>query len=260
LAGAFEGSTAAPRLRWLTVTLTAVMLTACGSAAAARPADSGQAASTARPSTPLATASVAPTPAPLVDPGLDLRAGPVDVPLELRIPALKIDAAMLGVGITPSNVMDTPKGPATDSVWRKAFWYRGGGTPGSASTATIAGHVDDVLGRPAVFANLKDLRAGASIVIHDLRTGLDIGYTVTGTANYTLRQTLEPAVLAEIYGAGPVAGQGPQPSADGLAHLTLITCAGNWISRSSTYDHRFAVYAVGVMPPAAVQQSPRSLY
>lgn len=166
------------------------------------------------------------------------------MPLELRIPALRIAAAVLGVGITSTNVMDTPKGSANDAVWHKAFWYRGGGIPGDAGTATIAGHVDDVLGRPAIFAHLNALRPGDPVVVHDTRTGLDISYVVTGTATYTLRQTLEPAVLSQIYGPGPVAGQGPQPSADGLSHLTLITCTGHWVNGMGTYDHRFAVFAV----------------
>ena len=84
---------------------------------------------------------------PLTDPGLDLRAGPVDVPLELRIPSLQIDAPVVGVGITAENVMDAPKGLAADPVWQKVFWYRGSGIPGDSGTATLAGHVDDVLGR-----------------------------------------------------------------------------------------------------------------
>jgi sortase (surface protein transpeptidase) len=183
-------------------------------------------------------------PTPLTAPGLDLRAGPVDVPLALQIPSLRISAPVLGVGITSNNLMDTPKGPANDPVWQKVFWYRGSGIPGAASTATIAGHVDDVLGRPAIFARLKDLRPGDAIVIRDLRTSLDIHYRVTESDTYSLRQTLDPAVLAQIYGPGPVAGLGAQPSPDGLSHLTLITCTGHWVRGSGTYDHRLVVYAV----------------
>jgi hypothetical protein len=187
-----------------------------------------------------------PLPAPLVDPGLDLRAGPVAVPLELQVPRLRISAPVLGVGLTPKNIMDTPTGSASDPVWREAFWYRGSGIPGDASTATIAGHVDDVLGRPAIFARLGELRPGDPVVVRDDRTGQDVDYVVTATATYTVRQTLDPAVLARIYGPGPVAGQGPQPSSDGLSHLTLITCTGHWINGWGTYDHRLAVYAVSV--------------
>lgn len=229
----------------LTAPLTAaIVLAACGSvqASVGRPAPhpSPAASTSAQSSDPIVV------PAPLTDPGLDLRAGPVDVPLELLIPSLRISAAVLGVGITPQNVMDTPKGSANDPVWQKAFWYRGGGIPGKESTATIAGHVDDVLGRPAIFAHLRDLRPGDTIIVRDTRTGVDVDFLVTGTATYTIRQTLDPAVLAQIYGPGPVAGQGPQPSPDGISHLTLITCTGNWVSGLGTYDHRVAVYAVSI--------------
>jgi hypothetical protein len=142
--------------------------------------------------------------------------------------------------------MDAPKGPAGDPVWQTVFWYRGGGTPGSAGTATLAAHVDDVLGRPAVFARLNDLRPGDSLAVRDTRTGLDVDFRVAETATYTLQQTLDPAVLARIYGAGPAAGQGPQPSPDGLSHLTLLTCTGHFVSGLGMFDHRLAVYAVSL--------------
>jgi sortase (surface protein transpeptidase) len=178
---------------------------------------------------------------PLTDPGLDLRAGPVDVPLELRIPSLRINAPIVGVGITAENVMDAPKGLAADPVWQKVFWYRGGGIPGDPGTATIAGHVDDVLGRPAAFARLRELRPGDLIVVHDTRSGLDVRFTVVKTATYSAQQAADPAVLAQVYGSGPVSGKGPLPAADGLAHLTLITCAGGFVNGS--YDQRLIVYA-----------------
>lgn len=180
-------------------------------------------------------------PGPLIDPALDLRAGPVDVPLELRIPSVQINAPVIGVGMTAKNVMDAPKGPAADPVWQKAFWYRGSGIPGELGTATFAGHVDDVLGRPAVFARLKELRAGDMIVVHDTRSGIDVHFTVAKTATYSDRQAANPSVLAQIYGSGPVSGKGPQPAADGLAHLTLITCSGSFVNGS--YDRRLVVYA-----------------
>jgi Sortase domain len=236
----------------MTAALSAVIVVAaCGNADASgssghHPLASASSSVQAPDPTPAVTPSRALQPSPLVDPAMDLRAGPVSVPLQLQIPSLRIDAPVLGVGLTPKNVMDTPTGSASSSVWQKAFWYRGGGTPGDAGTATIAGHVDDVLGRPAIFANLKDLRPGDPVVVQDERTGREIDFVVTTTATYTVQQTLNPAILAQIYGPGPVAGQGPQPSTDGLSHLTLITCTGHWINRWGTYDHRLAVYAISV--------------
>jgi hypothetical protein len=238
--------------RFTAALIAAAVLTACANAQAS----SGQPAGHSSPvaATPAMPASAQPTeplvtPAPLFDPSIDLRAGPVQVPLELRLPTLGITAPVLGVGLTSKSVMDTPMGSARDPVWQKVFWYRGGGIPGDATTATISGHVDDILGRPAIFARLKDLRPGDAVVVHDMRTGLDVDFRVTLTINYPLQKTLDPAVLAQIYGPGPVAGQGPEPSSDGLSHLTLITCAGNWVNRMGTFDHRLVVYAVA-LPPA----------
>jgi hypothetical protein len=188
------------------------------------------------PARPFATES-------LIEPGLDLRAGPVAVPLELRIPSLGVSAPVVGVGITSQNAMDAPKGPIGDPVWQTAFWYRGSGIPGDSGTAAIAGHVDDPLGRPAIFARLQDLLPGDPIVVHDNRSGLDIRFSVTENETYSIQQTADLSVLAQIYGPGPVSGKGPLPAPDGLAHLTLITCTGYIVNGS--FDHHVVVYATG---------------
>ena len=176
-----------------------------------------------------------------LDQNLDLRAGPVDVPLELRIPSLHVSAPVLGVGITSENVMDAPKGSADNPVWQKVFWYRGSGIPGDLSTTTMAGHVDDALGRPAAFARIKELGAGDLIVVHDTRRGLDINFKVIKEEIYSAQQSIDPQVLTRIYGAGPVSGKGPQLASDGLSHLTLITCSGEYVHGS--YNQRLVVYA-----------------
>lgn len=184
-------------------------------------------------------------PAPLNVDGLGLMAGPVAVPLELRLPSLRLSASVLGVGLTPANVMDAPMGGAEDPVWQQAFWYRGSAVPGAASTALMAGHVSDPRGRPGVFASIDRLQVGDPIVVHDTRSGLDVRFAVTGSATYSLREAADPTVLARIYGEGPVAGTEPQASADGLAHLSLITCAGTF--RRGTHDRRLVVSATRVV-------------
>ena len=190
--------------------------------------------------------TVQPTPTlfvlgPLIDTDLDLRAGPVDVPLELQIPSLEVSAPMLGVGLTSENVMDAPKGPIGDPVWNTAFWYRGGGKPGDVGTATIAGHVNDPLGRPAIFAHIEHLQPGDMIIVHIKHTTIDIRFIVDQVNIYSVQETSDPAVLTQVYGAGPVAGTGPQPAPDGLSHLTLVTCAGNIVN--GELDQRVVVYA-----------------
>jgi sortase (surface protein transpeptidase) len=137
--------------------------------------------------------------------------------------------------------MDAPQGPLGDPVWQEAFWYRGGGIPGDVGTATIAGHVDDVRGRPALFAHLGDLHPGDPVVVHDTQGGGEVRFTVSQVATYSVQQASQPAILATIYGAGPVAGTGPQPAPDGRSHLTLVTCAGDFVH--GAYDHRVVVYA-----------------
>ena len=168
-------------------------------------------------------------------------AGPVEVPLELQIPSLKVNAPVLGVGLTSKKVMDAPIGPIGDPIWGSAFWYRGSGNPGEIGTATIAGHVNDPLGRNEIFANLRDLRPGDLIIIHVKYTTIDIRFIVDQMKIYTNKESSDPVVLTQIYGAGPVSGTGPQPALDGLSHLTLITCAGNYVN--GQFDHHTVVYA-----------------
>ncbi len=193
--------------------------------------------------------TVQPTPTvftlgPLVDPNLDLKAGPVDVPLELQIPSLEVNAPVIGVGLTAENVMDSPKGEIGDPIWATAYWFRGGGVPGDVGTATIAGHVNDPLGRPEIFANLQYLRPGDLIIVHLKHTTNEIRFLVDETKVYSVQESSDPAVLAQIYGAGPVAGIGPQPAPDGLSHLTLITCAGYIVN--GEFDHHTVVYATRI--------------
>jgi sortase (surface protein transpeptidase) len=181
-------------------------------------------------------------PGPLVDPSLRLLSGPVDVPLEIQIPALKITATVLGVGLTETSAMASPIGMSLDDpIWQSVFWYRGGGIPGDIGTATFAGHFDDALGRPAVFAYLSDLKIGDLIVVEDTRSGLEIPFIVSETTTYTDQESAEPAVLARIFGSSSVHGMEAQPISDGLSHLTLITCGGTWIHGS--FDLRLVVYA-----------------
>ena len=207
-------------------------------------------AQTAPPPSPVLLPSKQPTvqptptvfvPGPLVDPNLDLKAPPVEVPLELRIPSLDVLAPVLGVGLTQENLMDSPKGPIDDPIWHAAFWYRGGGIPGEVGTATIAGHVNDPLGRPEIFFHLEDLEPGDIVIIRDTSADIDIRFIVERTQVYTVQESSQPEVLTEIYGAGPVAGVGPQPAPDGLSHLTLITCAGDIVD--GAFDRHTVVFA-----------------
>jgi len=199
-----------------------------------------------RPDLPTTLPPVYATPTPFVlgrlfNANLDIMAGAVEVPLEIQIPALKVNAPVLGVGLTAARVMDAPTGAVGDPIWGTAFWYRGSGNPGENGTATIAGHVNDPLGRPQIFANLRELRPGDLIIIHVKYVGIDLRFIVDQMKVYSNKDSSDPAVLALIYGAGPVSGNGPLPAPDGLSHLTLITCAGNYTN--GQFEHHTVVYA-----------------
>jgi len=234
--------------RMSAILLIAVVLVGCGNKEIAQSltetAQSPLILPLAQPTTILPITQPTPTlfvPGPLFESNLDLQADPVSIPLELQIPALSVIAPMLGVGLTPEKSMDAPKGPIGDAVWSSAFWYRGGGIPGESGTATIAAHVNDPLGRPEIFANLKDLKPGDLIIIHVKNTTIDMHFVVYQVAVYSTRESSDPAVMTNIYGAGPVTGTRPQPSPDGLSHLTLITCAGDIVN--GEFDHHTVVYA-----------------
>jgi sortase (surface protein transpeptidase) len=188
----------------------------------------------------------APVPKALFAKGLSVRAGPVPVPLQLLIPSINVTSQVLGVGVTPGDVMDAPEGPVNDPVWQEAFWYRGSAIPGVVSTALIAGHIDGPRGTSGVFGNIGRLKPGDLIIVRDTRSGLAVRFAVTTSMSFTLDQTTQPAVLKRIYGVGPVAGTTPQRAKDGRAHLTLITCAGNFNTGLGTHDHRLAVFATRV--------------
>lgn len=194
--------------------------------------------------TPQPTVTPTPTPVvlePLFDEQVDIMDGPIEVPLVLEIPALKVNAPVLGVGLTSSNEMDAPKGPIDDPSWNSAFWYRGSRLPGESGTATIAGHLSDSLGREAIFAHLEDLKPGDSIIIHYTKQNLDFTFTVEQVAVYSLEESSDPAMLAKIFGIGPVTGKPAQPSSDGISRLTLLTCTGSVVN--GRFDHHVVVFA-----------------
>ncbi|MFF1902585.1 class F sortase [Kitasatospora sp. NPDC058218] len=81
-------------------------------------------------------------------------------PTRIRIPAVKLDAPVTGLGLDGDGRLQTP--PAADR--NLAGWYRGGAAPGQRGTAIIAGHVDNESG-PAVFYHLGALHRGDRIEI-----------------------------------------------------------------------------------------------
>jgi hypothetical protein len=183
---------------------------------------------------------------PLTDP-------PLAVPLAFRIPSQGVDTAILAVGKARGVLIDAPEGPASDPVWTKAFWYRGGAAPGAPGVTTIIGHVDDTLARPDPFAKIKQLHAGDIVEVVDQRSGEVIHYRITDT-QVIWNSALQTGELTKLFGAGAVTGKASDKAADaasGVARITLMTCTGSW--RNGGFDRRF--FAFGIRDESVPQSS-----
>lgn len=194
--------------------------------------------------TPIPMESSTPTPLPSIlgsdyDSTLDLHAGPVPIPLKILIPILKVDAPILGVGLTKDNNMDAPKGLYGDPNWSSAFWYRGSAIPGEPGTATIAGHVNGPGGEHETFAQIKKLKPGDLIIIKVKNTNTVFYFVVDEVKKYSLDELSEPEITDRIFGNSK--GANGKRLTDDVSHLTLITCTGNYID--GEFDHRIVVFS-----------------
>ncbi|MEU3251501.1 class F sortase [Streptomyces sp. NPDC006997] len=145
---------------------------------------------------------------------------PPSPPERIRIPAIRVDAPLTGLGLTRTGSLDVP--PADRPGL--AGWYEAGTTPGETGTAIVAGHVDNADG-PAVFYRLGALKRGAVIEV-DRRDG--------GTARFTVH-------AVEVYDAKDF----PDDRVYGAARrpeLRVITCGGGY-SRSTGYQGNVVVFA-----------------
>jgi LPXTG-site transpeptidase (sortase) family protein len=141
-------------------------------------------------------------------------------PTRLIIPSLDIDAPIEGVGQTEAHQMGVPSD--VDAV----AWYNLGPQPGEPGNAVMAGHLDDVRGRPAVFWRLDELQPGDEILVrfsdeHEVRFAVMTVETHDANA----------APMERIFGV------------DFERDLNLITCDGAWNAQSKLYEKRLVVYA-----------------
>ena len=139
-------------------------------------------------------------------------------PLRISIPAIGVDAAVVGVGLRADGAMEVP---AVD----RAGWYQLGPRPGEPGPAVIVGHVDSRRG-PAVFYRLRQLHRGDGILVR--RTG---GTTAAFTVEAVEQQPKSTLPVGRIWNrtAEPV--------------LRLITCGGTFDRTSRHYRDNVIVYA-----------------
>ncbi|MET7294314.1 class F sortase [Streptomyces griseoloalbus] len=145
---------------------------------------------------------------------------PPSPPDRVRIPAIDVNAPLMGLGLTGTGSLDVP--PADRK--NLAGWYEAGTTPGELGTAVIAGHVDNADG-PAVFYSLGALRKGSTVEV-DRRDGGVAEFTVHAVEVYDARAFPDE----KVYGAAA------------RPELRVITCGGGY-SRTTGYQGNVVVYA-----------------
>ncbi|AZM53110.1 class F sortase [Streptomyces sp. WAC 01529] len=145
---------------------------------------------------------------------------PPSPPDRVRIPAIGVDAPLMGLGLTRQGSLDVP--PAGRK--NLAGWYEAGTTPGERGTAIVAGHVDNKEG-PAVFYELGALRKGRTIEI-ERRDGSVAVFTVHANEVYDAKDFPDE----KVYGAAP------------RPELRVITCGGKYSERTG-YQGNVVVFA-----------------
>lgn len=141
------------------------------------------------------------------------------LPARLKIPKLNIDSSIEPIGLTPQGDVGVPKGI------KNAGWFNRWPRPGEEGSSVIVGHYGWRDNIPAVFDNLHKLQQGDKIYIED-KQGLVTAFEVRESRKY------DPKARAkDVF-----------RSYDGLAHLNLITCEGNWNKEKNSYSKRRVVF------------------
>ncbi|KAA0932140.1 class F sortase [Streptomyces apricus] len=145
---------------------------------------------------------------------------PRSAPARVRIPSIRVDAPLMGLGLTPQGSLDVP--PAARK--NLAGWYAAGTAPGERGTAIVAGHVDNAEG-PAVFFHLGALKRGSTVEV-GRRDGSVALFSVDAVEVYDARDFPDE----KVYGAAA------------RPELRVITCGGRW-SAGTGYQGNVVVFA-----------------
>jgi sortase (surface protein transpeptidase) len=150
------------------------------------------------------------------------------VPVALRIPAIDVSVSLSTLGLNADRTVQVP------TKFAEPGWYRLGPTPGQVGSAVILGHVDDKNG-PAVFYRLKSLKAGDKVDV-SLANGVVAHFAVKSVATYPKKAFPAQQVYAS----------------HGFSALQLVTCGGQFDSRTGSYLSNVVAYTT------LVSTTPRS--
>jgi LPXTG-site transpeptidase (sortase) family protein len=142
-------------------------------------------------------------------------------PTHLKIPAAKVDANIIDIGVTKDGKLDVPNN------YKEVGWYKYGTAPGQMGSAVLDGHVDNASTIPGPFKHLRDVKAGDDIAV-SMSDGSVLHYTVTESNVYNLDKFPGEKVFHET----------------GKQYLKIITCHGTFVPSLKTYNQRLIVTAV----------------
>jgi hypothetical protein len=141
-------------------------------------------------------------------------------PKRIRIPSIRVDAPVHGVGLQGDGSIAVP----SLKLRNEAGWFREGPSPGEYGPAILVGHVDTTQ-RPAVFQRLKELVPGARIEIARQDRNIAV-FEVNSVEQYN-KKALPSAVYRDY----------TRPA------LRLITCGGDWVGGAIGYADNIVVFA-----------------
>lgn len=192
-------------------------------AGSVKTAQAVEATPTAKP-TPTPKTTPTPKPSPSLSPVKKAKPPPVPLPpsaaKRLAIPAITIEAPVVGLGLDRSGTL---RSPPVDNP-RLVGWYGDGPTPGEKGTAVAVGHRDTRTG-PAVFLNLDSLKPGNTVRV-TREDGLTAVFTVHRVRTYEKDRFPDQ----EVY------GQADRPE------LRLLTCGGSFRPKEG-YEANVVVFA-----------------
>ncbi|MFA6194125.1 MAG: class F sortase [Patescibacteria group bacterium] len=141
------------------------------------------------------------------------------LPVRLKIPKIKVNAAFESVGLTPKGAVGVPKN------FSNVAWFNISPRPGENGSAVVTGHYGRKNGKGSVFDNLHKLRPGDKLYVQDNK-GATAVFVVRESRRYDPK-----ANVSDIFNVN-----------DGKVHLNLITCEGVWDPSLKSYSRRLVVF------------------
>ncbi|MDQ3077150.1 MAG: class F sortase [bacterium] len=152
-------------------------------------------------------------------------------PQRLIIPAIRVNAPVVAMGVTPEGRMAVPDN------FTHIGWYGLGTRPGTIGSAVMGAHVDNGGRVSGVFKKLQYLKIGN--VIYSIDTnGATSTFKITSIKVYNYRTPVTNDVFLS----------------NDKARLNLITCYGTWLPKENTYNKRLIVFAELVKPQVQEEQ------